>query len=454
MFLLDFIASIWWIIVFVIFFPIARNAWMSWRQEEYKGRIPFVLLELHIPREIKKSPKGMEQIFSAIHSLRNAPGNLKEWYWEGEVTLWFTFEMVSHGGEIHFYVRTPKKHKELVEAAFFSYYPDIEITQPEEYLDSLPRNMGEVYERGYELWGTELILAKSAAYPIKTYLDFESPDEDKQYDPISAFLEVLGKAKPGEFVGIQIIVAALGPDWSVQFEGLIDSLKDRKEKMLRVKKGGGSSVGTAAEFPGGILPAFSVVKKVAEATSQEQALGRALLQRTPGETDVLKAIEENLSFPAFETRIRIMYISPKEIFLENFPRRGISGAFNQYAAVNLNSFRKNTPGVETRGQIWDWPHIFSKYRVRYRKQRMLSSYRSPRLPSKMFTSKLMTSYLFGWNFGAKSFPMNIRCLSSLFHPPTFLVLTAPHIKRVVSRKAGPPAGLPIYGEEGAMDRFN
>lgn len=451
MILVDFLLSIWWIIAFAILFPIARNAWLSWRQETYKHAIPFVLLELHIPREILKSPKGMEQILAAIHSLRNAPHNPKEWYWEGEVTLWFTLELASFGGEVHFYIRTPKKHKDLVEAAFFSYYPDIEISHTEDYMEDLPQNMVEVYERGYELWGTELLLTKSSAYPIKTYLDFESPDEDKQYDPISAFLEVLGKAKEGEFVGIQIIISAMAGDWAREYEKVIEDLKDRKDKLTKTKSGG-SSVGTAAEFPGGFLPAFSVVKKSSEATSQEQALTRALFQRTPGETDVLKSIEENLSFPAFETLVRIMYLSPKEIFLENFPRRGISGAFNQYMAVNLNSFRKNT-SVETRGQFWDWPHIFSKTRVKYRKQRMLFNYRNPKLPPQFFMSKLTSSYLFNWNFGGKSFPLNIRCLASLFHPPTSLVLTAPHIKRVVSRKAGAPAGLPIYGEEGSMDRF-
>ena len=449
---IDFVVSIWWLIAFAILFPVTRNAWIAARQEKFKHAIDFVLLELHIPREIKKSPKAMEQILSAIHSLRNAPMNLKEWYWEGEVTLWFTLEMVSFGGEVHFYVRAPKKHKDLVEAAFFSYYPDIEITQPPDYLDDLPRNTIEVYERGYELWGTELVLAKSAAYPIKTYLDFESPDEDKQYDPIASFLEVLGKAKPGEFVGVQIPISAMSPHWSKPFEKVVEDLKDRKDKLVKAKGGGGSSVATSAEFPGGILPAFTVVKKGAEASSQEQALARALFQRTPGETDVLKSIEENLSFPAFETLIRIMYLSPKEIFSENFPRRGISGAFNQYMALNLNAFLKNM-SVETRGQIWDWPHIFSKIRVRYRKQRMLFHYRHFSRPPELFTTKLIHSYLFGWNFGSRAFPLNIRGLATIFHPPTVLVLTAPHIKRVTSRKVGAPAGLPIYGEEGSMERF-
>jgi hypothetical protein len=49
--------------------------------------------------------------------------------------------------------------------------------------------------------------------------------------------------------------------------------------------------------------------------------------------------------------------------------------------------------------------------------------------------------------------MNIECLASIFHPPTAGVLTAPHVHRVESKKAGPPAGLAIFGEEGDIESF-
>ena len=49
--------------------------------------------------------------------------------------------------------------------------------------------------------------------------------------------------------------------------------------------------------------------------------------------------------------------------------------------------------------------------------------------------------------------MNTRSLATLFHPPTFLVLTAPHLRRVESKKTGPPAGLAIYGDEGDLEKF-
>ncbi|MCH7883427.1 hypothetical protein IIA95_03365, partial [Patescibacteria group bacterium] len=38
-------------------------------------------------------------------------------------------------------------------------------------------------------------------------------------------------------------------------------------------------------------------------------------------------------------------------------------------------------------------------------------------------------------------------LATIFHPPSYLVLTAPFIKRVEAKRLGPPAGLEIFGEE-------
>jgi hypothetical protein len=49
--------------------------------------------------------------------------------------------------------------------------------------------------------------------------------------------------------------------------------------------------------------------------------------------------------------------------------------------------------------------------------------------------------------------MNVEGLATLFHPPTSVVLTAPHIRRVESRKTGPPAGLAIFGEEGEIEKY-
>ena len=436
----------WWIFAPFILFPIFESTWIFWRQEQFKHDLQFVLLELRIPREIKKNPKAMEQVMMAIHALRNAPGDFKEKWIDGEVTRWYSLEMVSIGGEIHFYIRTYDKQKDLVEAAFFAYYPDIEIVEVEDYINLLPSTVGEMFKSGYDLWGTELLLNREEAYPIKSYTDFESMEEDKQYDPISVFLEVLGKVKREEIVGIQLVLSPAAPDWNHEFRGLIEELRSKKE-------GGGhggakKSAGLGMEFPH-ILPVFPVKGHGSE-EKPENAFVRTL-SRTPGETDVLKAIEENLSMPAFKTIIRFIYVSPKELYYDTFARRGIIGAFNQYGSLDLNSFKQNQ-AVSTRTRVWNWPHIFPAARNIRRKQRLLMSYRHREVPPETFMGRILLSKLLNWEH-TEEFFMSVRSLATLFHPPTAIVLTAPHIKRMESRKTGPPAGLAIYGDEEEIDKF-
>lgn len=432
----------WWIFAPFILWPLFESTWLFWRQELFKHEMKFVLLELRLPREIKRTPKAMEQVFTAIHSLRNSPGDLQEKWWEGEVTRWYSFEMASLGGEVHFYVRTYVKQKELVEAAFFSYYPDVEVVEVEDYINKMPSDVNDMFDSGYELWGTELLLEKPDAYPIKTYLDFEAIDEEKQFDPISTFLEILGKVKKEEMVGIQIVIAPTDEHWREEGEHLIEKLRSKKEG------GHSAKAGLGMEFPH-ILPVFPVAGT--EKKEDGVATFARTLSRTPGETDVLKAIEENLSKPAFETTIRFVYISPKELFYDSYARRGLKGAFNQYGSLDLNSFAENY-SVSTRVKVWKWPHIFPVTRNIQRKQRLLTSYRHREVPPETWMGKVILSKAYNWEHSER-FLLNTRSLATLFHPPTWLTLTGPHMKRVESRKTGAPAGLPIYGDEEEIDKY-
>ncbi|MFH0806732.1 MAG: hypothetical protein V1885_03355 [Candidatus Brennerbacteria bacterium] len=418
--LVNFFRYAWPIILFFVVLPLLSSLWLFIRQAQYKEAMKWVLLEIRIPREVKKSPQGMEQVLAAIHSLRNAAGDIKEKYWEGEVTRWYTLEMVSFGGEIRFFIRVYKGQVKLVQSSLFSYYPDVEIAEVEDYMSLFPQTVEEMYESKRDLWGTEMILTKPAAYPIKTYEDFENLAEEKQFDPISTFLEILGNIKKEETVAIHILVAPAGAGWGEKYEDVVEDLKTPKTVI----------VGGDAETEGREVPiSHSEVHK-----------------------DVLKIVEENLSKPAFDTIVRFVYLSPKEGFSDTFPRRGLAGAFNQYSALNLNGFRQNHK-VGTRTRIWNKPYVFPKIRLEYRKQRMLHWIRKREIPPETWMGKFMTSYFFCWNFGSKRFLLNTKSVATLFHPPTSVVLTAPHIKRVESRRAGPPAGLAIFGEEKDIERF-
>lgn len=408
----------WWVWIFFIFFPIFEGLWIHLHQEYFKQDIKWVTLELRMPRLVAQLPQAMEQVLTAMHGLRNSPGNVREIYVDGEITRWFVLEMVSFGGDIRFYLRCRDKQKNIIEAAFFSYYSDVEIVEVEDYVEKLPKTVGELYAQNKNIFGAEIILGRDEVYPIKTYPMFETPDPERRLDPISAFLEVMGKLKDGEFLGIQLVLSPADKEWYKDWTDFLKNLKDPNAK----KK-----------------------EKDPEAKLQ-------LLVRSPGETETLKAVENNLSKPAFDTIIRFLYVAPNELYSDDFARRGVLGAFNQYGTLDLNNFKASS-GMTTRTDPFDWPHVLLKPRAEYRRQRILDLYRKRSLPPEQYWGKWYTSYLLNSGFHSKTFRLNTEAVATLFHPPTEFVLTAPHIKRVESRKAGPPAGLAIFGEEEVIEKY-
>jgi hypothetical protein len=416
----------WPFIIFIVLLSLFESLWLFWRQSIFKSKLEFVFLEMRIPREINTTPQAMEQILRAIYALRNAPGNFIEKYWDGVVTVWYGLEMVSFGGEIHFYIRVPKKQRNIIEAAFFSYYRDVELIEVPDYVEKLPQNIIDMYEKDLDMWGTELVLGKEEAYPIKTYPFFrkEPVDNEKEayLDPIATFLEILAKARAGEVIGIQILIAPAASDWVKRWESLLEDLR----KPAVVSLGSGDSEANAPkEVP---------------------------IARTPGQVSVLEAVENNLSKPAFDTMIRIIYMSPREVFYDSLASKGLVGAFNQYSMLNLNSFTQNA-GMSARASAWTWPHVFVNRRGLYRKQRMLFNYLNREIPPETWMGRFVTSYPLNFNFATRRVVLNIESIATIFHPPTAFVLTAPHVKRVESRKMAPPAGLAIFGEEKEIEHY-
>lgn len=416
--LVNFFLYAWPIILFFLLWPLLISLWLFIRQEKFKQKQEYVLLELKMPREVKKSPQAMEEVLTAIHTLGNAPGTLKEKYWDGEVTRIISLELTSFGGDVRFFIRVNAGQRGVVEAALYSYYPDLEVHEAEDYIGALPKNVADVEARRMSVWGTEMTLAREAFYPIKTYDRFEHIAEEKQFDPISTFLEVLGKVPKGEFVGIQILLAPAPPEWKDEFEDDVEALKVPKTM----------AVGEGEE-------------------GQEMTISRS-----PGHTEILKAVEENIAKPAFRTLVRLLHVIPEPVVPKAPPARGAMGAFNQYTMLDLNSFKPNKL-VATKTDPWARPYVFPKRRLRYRQERILWNYRMREVPPETWMGRFITSHAYHSNFGSERFFMTVKCVATIFHPPTAVVLTAPHIRRSESRRAGPPAGLAIFGEEGDIERF-
>lgn len=385
--------------------------WEFWQYYVYVNYLrsqKWVLLEIKIPPAIEKTPKAMEQIFAAAYSVYSYGFRFWQKYWEGHLQEDFiSFELVGYAGGVHFYVRTPEGYRNLIESAIYSQYPDAEIFLAQDYRELMPKTLpNEVYD----IWGTDYHLAKDDAYPIRTYFYFEEAVKEKRLDPIAAITEVMSKLKEDEALWIQIFIRPTGDDWKKKGEVLRDALVGRKKP--------GSPPGFFEKiwlFLKNLIIAPIEHPVWPEDQKKEEQQSRMLLL-TPGEKDVIEALENKISRLGFQTNIRFIYIDKRESFTRSNVAATMS-TFQQFNTQNLNSLRPNIDTLTiARG-------IFKKRKLWYRKRRLYDSYQKLMWPRK------------------KSI-LNIEELATLYHFPS-IVVESPLLRRVAAKKGEPPAGLPI-----------
>src|SRR5207237_1366368 len=148
-----------------------------------------------IPRDVFKSPIAMELMLLALHQT-GGEGTFLAKFWEGRVRSWFSLEIASFGGDVHFYIWTRKNMRDIVESQLYAQYPDIEVTGVAGYIKNV------AFEPNVnDAWGVQYVYTKPDAYPIKTYVDFgldKDPKEELKHDPLTSVLELLGSIKEGE----------------------------------------------------------------------------------------------------------------------------------------------------------------------------------------------------------------------------------------------------------------
>ena len=90
-----------WIISPFILGLMAWKLWVYYINSEFLRKMKWVLLEIKLPKEIHRSPLAMELALASFHQT----GGTSQWsdkYWKGQVRNYFSLEIVSIGGNIHF----------------------------------------------------------------------------------------------------------------------------------------------------------------------------------------------------------------------------------------------------------------------------------------------------------------------------------------------------------------
>jgi hypothetical protein len=409
-----------WIAFVVAAIVCGWEGYLEYIRNRYGEAMEYVLLAIDIPKNNEQSPKAVEQIFSHLYGIEKF-GNLKERYLQGYQQPSISLEIVSIEGYIQFLIRAPRDFRDLVEAAIYAQYPDAEITEVEDYIDLFPKPL-ELPHPEYDLWGSQLKLAKPDAYPIRTYPFFEHTLSQKFMDPMASILELMSRMGPGEQFWFQMVIAPVNTDWHDKGIAIIRKLtgkKDLKKKNIdfwyfpsQIGKGLSESI-TAS-----IVPPTSMDE--AKKQQQDRELPSMMLHLSPDEREIVESIGMKIAKLGFVTKMRFIYGARKEVMSKTKGVDGFMGALFQFSTQNLNRIIIN---AKTRTKI---DYFFIKSRVLQRKKRILWAYRYRSMKR-----------------GRAGFILNTEELASLWHFPVAEVVKAPTVQKVDAKKAQPPMGLPM-----------
>ncbi|RJQ30178.1 hypothetical protein C4572_04400 [Candidatus Parcubacteria bacterium] len=366
----------------VIFGYALVKFWIYYARLYFVSNIEWVLLDIKLPKEVTKSPRAMEMVLNSLYQMRD--GNRWDKYWQGLVRAWYSLEIVSLEGKIHFYIYVQKGLRGLVEEQIYAQYPEVEIMEAEDYT----RNISAYNEEGLKFYSTEFALKKDDAYPIRTYIDYElhklENEEEQKTDPMSALLEFMGSLKGGEQLWFQVLIrATTNTEWKNAGAKIIDKLLKRdKEK--------------------------------------ETDFGSMTL--SPGERMIVEAIERNVAKLGYDVCIRAAYLAKEDKYRGTI--RGIlGGVMEQYGSNNLNAFKL----VNKTGYL-DHFYQFPKTREGWKKERMFDAY--------------VRRSAFYSPHKRKLYILNTEELATIYHFPG-AVITTPTLARIEAKKGEPPAALPV-----------
>ncbi|MEX2436934.1 MAG: hypothetical protein WD471_02115, partial [Candidatus Paceibacterota bacterium] len=365
-FLVSIITVYWWIIVLPFLIIILLDLWLFYKREKFKKGIAWSLIEIRIPKEIEKTPKAMEQIFASLQATYSFGILPRDKWLKGKVEGWTSFEIVGKAGRTHFLIRINEDYRDLLESAVYAQYPQAEISLVPEEEDYVNDFGSDIPNDEFDIFGTEFVLAREDAYPIRTYEYFEhAVKEEKRIDPIANLTEIMSTLESYELVWIQLLVRPTSNSWIKKAQELVDELMGEKKK----KKSGvfdiiGGLIGAILEFVINLFvgafeqPTWGDEKQEGDKDEKKKDI-------SPGKRKIIEAIEEKMSKTGFETIIRFVYIDKKDDFSRS-NISGVMGHFHQFSTQNLNSLRPNIATMPiARG-------LFKKKKILRKKRRLFA----------------------------------------------------------------------------------
>ncbi|MCX6764105.1 MAG: hypothetical protein NTU58_00120 [Candidatus Nealsonbacteria bacterium] len=405
----------WWLILPFLLYRHFVFYWHWYKAEKWDATVKKTILEIKIPKEIIKPIKAMEQVFSGFHGLHDVFDWREKW-WNGEFMHSISFEIASLEGKTHFFIRAPEKFRTVIESNIYAQYPEAEISAVDDYTKSIPQN---IPNKDWDLFGFDMEFTKKSCYPLITYRYFEESKElveEKRLDPLAGLLDGMSTLGPGEQMWLQIVAKPVlnkEEPWQTEGKAIVNELVHRKAQKT-VWKSIPSQV--AGVYITGLPPSDEGEKM------EEETIIPPEMKLTPGERDIVKAIEDKIAKFGFVTFIRFLYLAKKDVFFKpkaRIPYGYFKSVSSEYLIV-LKPLKKTMHKVH-------W--LLKKSRTYVLKRVLFRRY------SRRFSTYFPKS--------GGTYVLNTEELATLYHFPGWRVAPAPFVPRIEAKKGEAPAELPI-----------
>ncbi|MCJ1964655.1 type IV secretory system conjugative DNA transfer family protein [Candidatus Nanosynbacter sp. TM7-057] len=302
-------------VAFVLYRNMLREA------KNYERGLKMVPLLIHLPptsedvnssnrdeRDLTEEVLSQAQVMYNIISSTATKGFKSKVYGQRHIS----FEIVAHGGLVHYYAVVPLVLVDVIRQAVAAAYPSARL---EEVSDT------NIFSKVGKMSGTiggEFTLKKSFVYPISTY-------QESKRDASRALLNALSSASREDGIGVQFLLRPAYDGWSKASESHIDSMKKNKGK----KKGFG-----------GVAPMdiMEALWKPPENNEKDGGSSSEDKQLTSLEQAEVDAISEKARYPAYEVLVRVV-ISSNTAARSQVLLKNIIAAFSLFDSPRNNGFK-------------------------------------------------------------------------------------------------------------------
>jgi len=357
----------------------------------------------------------MEAFLSSLHQ----SGGESNWYlkWiKGSVRTWFSLEIASFGGQVHFYIWTRVGFRQIVEAQMYAQYPGVQIVEVPDYTRTINPNA----EEGWGVWGCDFkhTAKDQDPLPIKTYVEYgldKVQKEPEQVDPLASIIEYMGSIGKDEYVWLQIVIRFHKGEKYHKFV----SVPGKPSRMYTWRDQAKELISKIRE---------DTRDKYTDPVTGEERPG--FPSPTKGQTEKIAAIERNTTKLAFDVGIRGVYlVKPGSKFNVPFVVHMVS-LFKPFNTEEWNGINSSA-----------WMKTFDDYPWEIGVDRRKNEYRRKMIEAYRRRQFFYEPFSFGISHD-DIMVMSTEEIATIFHIPSQSIAT-PSLERIQSATGEAPANLPM-----------